>query len=106
MGMSRKVDADGISIDTRNWRRQEQEIGEAWGPQPSGTDPGYMLGNPEEPEFDTSTDGSGGTLDHTSGGIGQHTVPRRRVSVNYPVPTGGTFVNPRVLPPVRSYRLQ
>lgn len=25
---------------------------------------------------------------------------------NYPVPTGGTFVNPRVLPPIRTTRIQ
>lgn len=44
---------------------------------PSPEDPNYMIGDPEV-----------------------------NIGVNYPVPTGGTFVHPEYLPPVRTYHLQ
>lgn len=46
---------------------------------PSAQDPAYMLGDPENGPY---------------------------VSANYPVFTGGTFLHPEYLPPVRTYHLQ
>ena len=92
-------------------------------PQRPAHDPDYRKGMEEVPIYTNSSDDYGGTLFTTEGPIGSPIKPRidrggsgarrkmPRVAAdqgyyNYPVPTGGTFVNPRVLPPLREARLQ
>jgi hypothetical protein len=62
-------------------------------PTPS---PDWLPGDPEIPEYATSNNDTGGTLYWGSNPVG----------ANYPLPTGGTFVHPELLPPVRTYHLQ
>lgn len=86
------------------------------------TDPDYMRNNPEYPETYYSTDDDGGTVFYeldmnrpiSRGGPARPVGPNRRSEerisdqgyANYPVPTGGTFVNPGVLPPVKTAQIQ
>jgi hypothetical protein len=77
-----------------------------------GTDPEYMQGDSEIPEETTSTDDYGGTLYNETFPIARGGPARRqgnsrsRVEANYPTFTGGTFLNPGVLPPIRTYTIE
>jgi hypothetical protein len=63
-------------------------------------DPNYRVNNPENPEIYHSTDDNGLIY------IDEVPRPIANISVNYPTFTGGTFINPWVLPPVRTTTLQ
>jgi hypothetical protein len=80
-------------------RQQPMSEGPAY-----GIDPNYMMYDPEVSEYSHSTDDEGGTLFNTTGPVSRR--PPVRLGVNYPVPTGGTFVRPDLLPPVRNYHIQ
>lgn len=67
------------------------------------TDPLYMKGDSEFSMFRTSNDNKGGTIDYE---LTINWQPRARIQANYPTFTGGTFIHPGVLPPVRDARLQ
>ncbi len=78
-------------------------------------DPSYMMWDAGIPTENVSTDDSGGTvriIEHNIGAGPPHHVPRNaresreRVEADYPTFTGGTFLNPGVLPPIRYARLQ
>ena len=78
-------------------------------------DPSYMMWDAGIPTENVSTDDSGGTvriIEHNIGAGPPHHVPRNaresreRVEADYPTFTGGTFLNPEVLPPVRTYKIQ
>jgi len=62
-------------------RRFEEEAGGIAFAEPSMTDPRYMEHNPEIPQYYTSTDDNGGTLDQFSGplGIAAFGIPRTDV---------------------------
>lgn len=71
------------------------------------TDPDYMKGDSEYPEETTSGNDEGGTYYYTLKPIAQHGHTRnRRLEADYPYFTGGTFLRPELLPPVRTYTLQ
>lgn len=60
-------------------------------------DPRYMLGDREIPEYRDSTNDEGGTLNYYRGST---------IGVPLPHGHGSTFINPGVLPPVRSYQIE
>lgn len=67
--------------------------------------PAYMYRNREYPTYLESTNDTGGTFNQRIGPIGGR-VSAEQGYLNYPFNTGGTILNPRVLPPVRTYHLQ
>lgn len=80
-------------------------------------DPLYERGYEEDahPAYTDSTDDEGGVLFHNQGALSRRggRLQERRGGrlqdqgyANYPVPTGGTFINPNVLPPPRSARIE
>lgn len=82
-------------------------------------DPGYMYNNPANEEILHSTDNDGGTfwdeikppMSAYAGGIiesgpGFSRNRREEIGVNYPTFTGGTFLRPEFLPPVRTAKIQ
>lgn len=75
-------------------------------------DPGYMIDNPENREIVHSTDDFGGVqLDEIQPAIGTGVSRNRKndsenISANYPYYTGGTWLHPEFLPPVRTARIQ
>lgn len=97
-------------------RHRRDEEGNTIGySEPSYADPEYMRGHQELNEESYSTDDYGGTLFRYEHEIGQRGSPRGRKDQgeniggpgqNYPFFTGGTIINPDVLPPVRTYHLQ
>ncbi len=77
-------------------------------------DPSYMMWDSGIPTEVVSTDDVGGTVsivEHNIG-AGPFHVPRNaresrsRIEADYPTFTGGTFVHPELLPPVRTYKIQ
>ena len=81
-------------------------------------DTAYMTGDTEFPETNFSSDDVGGTAFYQldthlpisriarGGPLRPRGFNRREIEVDYPTFTGGTFIHPEFLPPVRTAHLQ